>query len=153
MTKLVNLLSKMNGLSTKIDELNSVSQYLEYDDLSGMDIDYNDPNELLLKTELIGIMEKLNDVRSTLKYLNSSILLEGQTFLNSQNYYELKGKDGKVYHCGDIIEFKDPFNDCWTISNIGHNGNDYYIIGYKELSLQCLRVRNRICLRVRNRIS
>ncbi|MCI9292046.1 MAG: DUF5348 domain-containing protein [Erysipelotrichaceae bacterium] len=145
MANLEYLLSKMNGLSAKIDELNSASQYLEYDDLSGMDIDYNDPNELLLKTELIGIMEKLNDVRSTLKYLNSSILSEGQIFLNSQNYYELKGKSGKVYHCGDIIEFKDPDNDCWALSYIGHNGNDYYIIGYQNLSLQCLRARNRKC--------
>lgn len=144
MKKLECLLNKMNGLSAKIDELNAVSQYLEYDDLSGMDIDYNDPNELLLKTELIGIMEKLNDVRSTLKYLNSPVLSEGQMFLNTQNCYELKGKNGKVYHCGDIIEFKDPFNNCWTVSRIEHNGNDYYIVGYKELSLQCLRVRNRI---------
>lgn len=143
MKNIKELLGEMSHLKIKIDELNSLSQYHKYGDFSCLEINENDPEELLLQMELSSIMEKLNDVLWSITYLKKPVLQEGHLFLNSEGYYELKGKYGRIYQSGYTIEFLDPYENSWTLSRIEHNGLDYYIVGYSEISLAGLKVRIR----------
>lgn len=58
--------SETNGLYCKIDRILKLSTYDEYNDLSGLEINYKDGEQLLLLGELHSIMEILNEVRGRL---------------------------------------------------------------------------------------
>lgn len=54
---------------------------------------------------------------------------------------------GIFYNCGSSIEalVTDEYHDVpyWTRTVVEHNGKDYYLVGYKDLSMNGLTVRIR----------
>ena len=54
---------------------------------------------------------------------------------------------GHFYDCRSSIEalVTDEYHEvpCWTRTTVEHNGEDYYLVGYKGLSMGGLRVRVR----------
>ncbi len=63
MTNLKKVFSETKGLHCEIDRILKLSIYDEYDDLSGLEIDYKDGEQLFLLGELQSIMESLNKVK------------------------------------------------------------------------------------------
>lgn len=145
MNDLEKVLKEATALSGEIDELRKQSSYDKYDDLSGLKINYKDPEQLLLLDELRLIMEKLNDAKRHIDYLNKPVRFTGTLSQNSSGKYELK--NGHYYLCGSNIEAlisnnyrESPY---WIRSRVEHDKDDYYIVGFKDTSLQGLTARVR----------
>ena len=90
---------KLNG---SIRSLLRLSTYDDYDDLSGLSIDYEDGQQLFLQTELREIMEKLSDVTGRIAYLSRPVKETSRLHKNRSGRYETKG--GHYYTSGSGIE-------------------------------------------------
>ena len=70
MSDISRILAQATSLQWEIRRLLRVSNFSQYTDLSGLEIDYNDREQLFLLDELRGIMEKLSEVDDALRYIN-----------------------------------------------------------------------------------
>ena len=148
---------ELKKLRVDIRRLLQLSQYTEYDDLSGLNADRLNAEHLLLLNEYQGVCDRLEWIHNTLEYLNQPIVETGVLHRNERERYEIEG--GREWTCGHTIEFlceNDDFyshyneetNDYenvpyWAISSVEHNGEDYYIVRYPKIQLEGLTVRVR----------
>lgn len=132
-------------LNQSIRRLLKLSTYDKYDDLSGLDMDLTDPEQILIWDELRWLMEKLAEVEERISYLNSPILEISKLHRNGIGKYETDS--GHFYCCGSCIEalITDEYHDgpYWTRTCVEHDGTDYYLIGNKKVSMNGLTVRVR----------
>ena len=153
MTELKELQEEMSKLQKQIATVLNISKYREYDDLSGVNYSVRNPDDLLLIDEYKNMLYKLSDVQYDLEYLSKSILFEDTLVLRPDGRYGTN--NGKTYYTsGSGIEFlctdeclneEGHFEDmqAWRTSTVEHNGTDYYIVGYKDLDMNGLKVRVR----------
>ena len=145
MADLQAALSEAVKLNRSIAQFLKFSTYTDYDDLSGLDIDFADGEQLLLWDELRRITDKLADVQEWISYLTrpvseTSILRKG---INGK----YRTAHGHFYDCGSNIEalVTDGYHDVpyWTRTSVEHDGEDYYLVGFKGTPMQGLKVRVR----------
>lgn len=74
MADLQAALSEAVKLNRSITQFLKFSTYPDYDDLSGLDIDFTDGEQLLLWEELRRITDKLADVQECISYLTRPIM-------------------------------------------------------------------------------
>lgn len=145
MRTLQELKDKLNRLNMDIADVLEYSKYKDYDDLSGVDFSKS-AEDLFLVEEYRMILDRLDWVNSELEYLKQPIREEGTLYLNDSGRYQIKGSN-TYFASGYGIEFLiyDEFNDTysWHTSTVEHNGTDYYIVHYKDVSLNGLKVRVR----------
>lgn len=145
MADLNDVLAKAKELHWGIKSLLRLSTANEYDDLSGLEIDYEDKEQLFLLDELRSIMDKLSDVDSKLSYLSLPIKEVSRLHLNENDKFETK--DGHYYSCGYGIEalVQDDCRDVpyWTRTQVEHDGTGYYLVGCRGVELDGLTVRVR----------
>lgn len=145
MTNVKELLAKTMEMKRQIDSLLRLSRYNDYDDLSGLSIDYDNPEELFLADELREIMNQLTNVRDKIKYLSRPIKETSCLYRNSSNRYETR--QGHCYTCGSGIEalISDNRHDSpyWVWTRVEHDGSDYYLVGHKGVDMDGLTVRVR----------
>lgn len=139
------VLKESQKLDYDIRNLFRISTFNEYNDLSGLDIDYEDAQQLFLLDEVRMIMEKLDDVRARLSYLNLPIKEISKLHKNEIGKYETES--GHYYCCGSNIEAL-VMDDChgvpyWVCTRVEHDGEGYYLVGNKAISLNGLTVRVR----------
>lgn len=153
MGTLKELQEEMQKLSLQIATVLSVSKYIDYDDLSGIEYSTNNPDDLLLIDEYRSILYKLSDLQYDLEYLNKPVLYEDTLILRPDGRYGTR--NNKTYYTsGNGIEFL--INDevlgvdghftevsAWRTSTVEHNGINYFIVGYKDVDLNGLKVRVR----------
>lgn len=132
-------------LNRSIGSLLRLSTYKDYDDLSGLTINYEDGEQLLILDELRTIMDKLADVENTISYLTHPVAETSRLFRNESGRFETKG--GHYYTSGYGIEaliaddrYEVPH---WVRTSVEHNGRDYYLVGHRDISLDGLTVRVR----------
>ena len=148
------LTKEMEQLHRHVKRIVDMSEYREYDDLSGIEYDRQSAEDLLLVDEYKGILQKLDDVEYTLAYLKKPVAFEDTLTVNESGRYTTT--NGRVtYTSGSGIEFlyqeeiynskKEEFEfvPCWRTSRIEHNGECYYIVGYSSVELDGLNVRVR----------
>lgn len=155
MADLKTLSDEMEKLQRQIKTVLYIAQYPEYDDLSALD-DFNQiktADERQKLEEYRHILSKLEEVQSTLAYYDRPIVEESRIYRNETGRYETD--KGHYYTSGSSIEFlrteqaynedTDTWEDVqiWTASRVEHNGQDYYIVGYSDLTLSGLMVRIR----------
>lgn len=146
MSTLKGLLEKSINLNEDIKNILKYADYERYYDLSGLEINSSDPDELMLLDELQDVISKLSDVSNILEYLSKAILMTGYLVKNQLGRYELD--NGKHYYTsGNRIEayIYDDYNESykWVISTVEHNGKDYYVKGYPTVKMDGLQVRIR----------
>ena len=73
MADLQMVLSEAVKLNQRIAQFLKFSTYPDYDDLSGLDIDFADGEQLLLLEELRRITDRLADVQEYISYLTQPI--------------------------------------------------------------------------------
>ena len=133
---------KLNG---SIRSLLRLSTYEDYDDLSGLHIDYEDGQQLFLQSELREIMEKLSDVTGRITYLSRPVKEISCLHKNRSGRYETK--NGHEYTSGSGIEvlIKDDYQEVpyWVWTRVEHDGKGYYLVGHKNIQLDGLTVRVR----------
>ena len=87
MKDLKKMLEETNGLYCKIDSILKSSTYDDCDDLSGLDIDYRDGEQLFLLEELQAIMRNLDEVRGRLIYLSLPVREVSRLHKNESGRY------------------------------------------------------------------
>lgn len=139
------LLERSQVLNREIKKLLKESTYLEYDDLSKLDIDYKDAEQLLLQEQLWKVMQELDDVSNRLDYLALPIKEVSRLHKNSDGRYETKS--GHCFTSGCRVEalISDGFRmvPYWVRTSIEHDGKDYFLVGYHKVELEGLKVRLR----------
>ena len=129
MADLNMVLKESQKLNGNIRSLLRLSTYDDYDDLSGLHIDYEDGQQLFLQSELREVMEKLSDVADRIAYLSRPVKETSCLHKNRSGRYETKG--GHYYTSGSGIEalIKDDYQEVpyWVWTSVEHDGKDYYI--------------------------
>ena len=150
-----DIMTELSDLNVTIQKILYHSNFEMYDDLSGLDYDNTNADELFLLDELRGILDKLADVSHTIKYLERPIKVEGALHKNANGRYEVNGIElssgyGLEYLSLDDRHMRYNDNDdyvsttYWGYGRIEHDGTDYYIVGAdKDTKLEGLRVRIR----------
>lgn len=149
MARTLDEIYKMLGETAKtIVQLEQQSTYDKYEDCSGLFINPDNPDDMQKWHTLENIMDKLNDVRKTIQYLNAPVDYEDKLHLNGSGRYE--DSHGMEYTSGTAIEFLHPGDEEadipseWIWSRVEHNGTDYYIVGQSyDLRMDGLRTRIR----------
>ena len=144
MNDLEKVLSSASSLSWKIGELLKESKFEEYDDLSGLNINSKDEEQLLLQDELRGILDHLDKAKRDIDYLNRPIAYTGYLYRNSRGRYETGVKEYTSGNGIEILIYDDFYEkNRWVKTRVEHNGKDYYLVGYGNISMQGLKVRIR----------
>lgn len=145
MADLKMVLEKTNDLKWQIDSVLRFSTYDNYDDLSSLNIDYRDGEQLFLLEELQSIMRNLDEVRGRLTYLALPVREVSRLHKNESGRYETDG--GHYYTCGSFIEalVEDGYHEVpyWVWSRLEHNEKGYYLVGYGNVEMDGLTVRVR----------
>lgn len=149
------IMSELSDLNISIQKVLYHAEFENYEDLSGLDINRSDADELYLLDELRGILDKLDDVSHNLKYLERPVKSEGVLHKKLNGRYEFNGMELSSgypleYLATDDRHMRYDENDeyvitpYWSYGRIEHDGNDYYITGAdKGTKLEGLRVRIR----------
>lgn len=156
MKKLEELQGMLNELNEKIGAILRYTEFRDYEDLSAFDINSNSADQLMLWDEFRMILERMDFINDRLNYLNVPVLYEGTLSKNEQGRYQLP--NGKYYTSGSLIEClicdggHDKYNEdskeyenvpYWARTSVEHDGNDYYLVSYKNIPMQGLRARVR----------
>ena len=138
-------LVQMKGLKCRIDDILSVTTYDEHADLRGLHADRKDSEQLFQLREMQRIMRRLADIGGSIEYLFRPVL-ETSTLHRDENGEYRTGK-GYCYRSGSLIEAllqEDPHEaPCWVQTKVEHDGEDYYLMGYEDISMEGLSVRVR----------
>ena len=117
--------------------------------------DKNDAEQLFQADELKQILNKLEEVSRSLKYLKRPVVCEGRLHKNEQDRYEVGNMElscgfGFEFLCQDAVHsYYDEEQDDWVspsywrYGTLEHNGTDYYITGTCGITLEGLTVRIR----------
>lgn len=138
-------LVQMKGLKCRIDDILSVTTYDEHADLRGLHADRKDSEQLFQLREMQRIMRRLADIGGSIEYLFRPVL-ETSTLHRDENGEYRTGK-GYCYRSGSLIEAflqEDPHEaPYWVQTKVEHDGEDYYLMGYEDISMEGLSVRVR----------
>lgn len=145
MKSLSQVMDQAMALKSEISKLLLASTYKEYSDLSGLDINYGDSEQLLQLEVLRDITEKLADIEATLDYMSLPVLEGGQLVKNAVGKYETSS--GYVLHAGSMVEaliadgvYNVPY---WSIDRVEHDGTDYRLVKNLNTPMDGLAVRVR----------
>ena len=145
MANLQTVFAEAVKLERDISRFLKVSTYPDYDDLSGLDIDFSDGEQLLLLDELWRVADKLADVQEYIAYLSRPVTETSRLRKGTAGKY--RTAKGHFYDCSSNIEalVTDEYHAVpyWTRTTVEHDGEDYYLVGYKGLPMNGLRVRVR----------
>ncbi len=145
MADISTIYAKTVAMRRDIKQLVRFSGYDESDGLNGVEIDRDDPEQKFLRDEMQRVMKSLTDVLDTLEYLSKPFEEVSTLHMNSRGRYETE--DETELTCGFPLDalIYDDFNDScyWARTRIEHDGERYYLYGYKGIPLDGLEVRIR----------
>ena len=102
MADLQAVLSEAVKLNRSIAQFLKFSTYTDYDDLSGLDIDFHDGEQILVWDELRRITERLADVQEYISYLTRPIAEESRLSKGTAGKY--RTAKGHYYDCTSVSE-------------------------------------------------
>ena len=139
------VLASVAGMKEQIDDMIKCSTYDEHADLRGLHVDKKDSDQLFQLKELKAIMRKLADIAGSIEYLLRPVLETGT--LHKDESGEYRTEKGYCYRSGSLIEvlLQDDLHEvpCWIQTKVEHDGEDYYLVGYDDISMEGLNVRVR----------
>ena len=146
MKKPNEIMRELKSISRGIDKVAEITGYVEFGDMSLLDIDRTDADDLFIYNEFNRIVDSLADIQGNIDYISLPVKYVSDLFRNMEGKYETE--QGEYYPSGRLIEYLSndenhheyPF---WRKSRVEHNGVDYYIVAEPTLSLQGLKVRVR----------
>ena len=98
MADLQAALAEAVKLNQHITQFLKFSTYPEYSDLSGLDIDFQDGEQLLIWDELRRITEQLADIQEYISYLTRPVTEESRLRKGTAGKYQTA--KGYYYDCG-----------------------------------------------------
>ena len=144
MKRIGEVFQEVAKLSDSISRVLEKADYHRFDDLSGLDINYDDLDERFLQGELRSILYRLDKVNREIEYLKRPIIGEYILRKNEDDRYEC---DVREFYSGSTIEcfVYDEFDarDKWVITRVEHNSEDYYLVDFETTDLEGLKIRVR----------
>ena len=132
-------------LNKSITQFLRFTTYPVYSDLSGLDMDLTDGEQIFLWDELRRITDRLADVQEYIAYLSRPIVEVSHLRKGTAGKYQTA--KGHFYDCQNSIEALviDEYRDApyWTRTTVEHDGADYYLRGFRDLPMNGLTVRVR----------
>lgn len=145
MADLQMVLAEAVKLNRSITQFINFTTYPKYGDLSGLDMDLTDSEQIMLWDELWHITDKLADVQARINYLSQPVVEVSRLSKGTAGKYRTE-KD-HYFDCQSSIEalVTDEYRDVpyWTRTTVEHDGKDYYLLGFHGLSMDGLTVRVR----------
>lgn len=139
------ILQQAIDLDAKIMSFLREATYDRDEDLSGLNINYDDLEQLFVLDELRLVADRLGDAHRHIAYLKLPIVEISTLRKNDRGRYETESS--YEYTCGDLIEvmIEDDYKErtCWVRSSVEHSGTDYYIVHYRNVPMEGLTVRRR----------
>lgn len=130
-------------LNFQIKELLQKSGVGFYDELCA-ELNKTNPNDCQMYYELNRMLHNLSEMSNRLDYLNKPV--EGEYVLH-------KGSNGRFscevfeFTCGCLIEalvYDDYYESyAWVLTSVEADDGGYYLVGYKDISLEGLKIRIR----------
>lgn len=119
--------------------------YKDEESFQDIDIDSFTPDEMLTYNELRKAFDKLEDFNYLVQYLETPVKKEGIIRENENGRFELENY--YEFTSGSRIEalIYDDFydKDIWVRTSVESNTNGYYLVGYRNVSMEGLKVRIR----------
>ena len=132
------VLANVVGMKEQIDDFLKSSTYDKHADLRGLHVDSKDSDQLFQLRELKVIMRKLADIAGSIEYLLRPVLETGT--LHKDESGEYRTEKGYCYRSGSLIEvlLQDDLHEvpCWIQTKVEHDGEDYYLVGYDDISME-----------------
>lgn len=145
MKRIGEVFQEVVKVSDSISRVLEKADYYRFDDLSGLEINYDDQDERFLQGELRSIFYRLDKVNREIEYLRRPIQGEYVLWKNEADRYEC---DVREFYSGSTIEcyVYDNYDDRykWAITRVEHNSTDYYLVDFENTPLEGLKVRIRI---------
>ncbi len=145
MTDINTIYTKVAALGRDIKSLVQLSQYREYDDLSGVKIDRDDPEQRFLLDETQKIMEALSGVQCNIEYLSRPIEEVGVLHKNYAGRYETENGTELVHNTEiEALIYDDDLQCyCWKKTRFVKIVDSYCLYDYAGIPLDGLTVRIR----------
>ncbi len=145
MTDINTICAKVAALGRDIKSLVQLSQYRESDDLSGVKIDRDDPEQRFRLDEMQNIMEALSDVQSDIEYMDSPI--EEVSVIHENNAGRYETEEGTELIHGTELEAliydDDRLCYCWKKTRFVKIVDRYCLYDYAGIPLDGLTIRIR----------
>ena len=144
MKKIDEVFREVTKLGDGISRVLEMADYYRFDDLSGLDIDYDDPNERFLLDEICFIFDRLERINREINYLSKPIVGEYTLWRNEADRYECEVQEfysGGTIECYVYDSFYERYK--WIITRVEYNGDDYYLTADESTPLEGLKVRIR----------
>ncbi len=136
---------KVVALGQDIKSLVQLSQYREYDDLSGVKIDREDPEQRFRLDAMQNIMKALSDVQSDIEYMDSPI--EEVSIIHENNAGRYETEEGtELIHDTELetLIYDDNYGCyCWKKTRFVKIVNRYCLYDHADIPLDGLTVRIR----------
>lgn len=127
-----------NGNCRDSDELDSDIRY------------ENTPEDLFLQDQYRSLLDRLDDIKSDITFLNRPIKAVGRLRENYANRFELIDDSGQVLHTYStgvgieaLIYDKNYERFTWVKSRVEASNGRYYIFGYSKIDMEGLTARIR----------
>ena len=150
MRTISELTEELQKLNRSLKSVIKASQFNEYDDLSGLEYDGADPEQLLLVEKYRSILDSLETASSSISYLQQPIAYKGKLTKQANGRFSVGGYE---LTCGTGLEVLEPceifkdghFTDGyrWTSTRLEHDGKDYYLVGVTADRLEGMQARIR----------
>lgn len=143
--KIRELHERLQGLNSEIETVLNQTFYRENGDLSDLSINRDNAEETLLYEELCQVMDSLSEAQNRIDYLSRPIKETSRLHMNESGIYETAR--GHSYTSGSNIEaliFDKYYNASrWALTRVEHDGEDYYLVGYRDEAMHGITVRVR----------
>ena len=158
MKSLAQIMDQAMALKSEISKLLLASTYKEYSDLSGLDINYGDSEQLLQLEVLRDITEKLAELEEVLIYMNQPVKGSGRLEKCKNGFCELDSKC--LFIPGSRLEVlvtdKEHLVPFWGMTKLCYepakdlsmaqeakDGDIYYFDGYEDVPVEGATIRYR----------
>lgn len=141
--KITELKKDLDRLHSDIKRILKSSGYADYAELE-VDYDRSNPDDVMLRRELSNCLDNLDEVSSTLEYLNRPVKVDGILRKNSNGRYEIGDRELSSGSPVEVLIY-DRYDERWewVSSRLEHNGRDYYLVGSRDMDLEGYRGRIR----------
>lgn len=145
MADLQMVLAEAVKLNRSLTQFINFTTYPKSGDLSNLDMDLTDAEQIMLWDELWHITDKLADVQARINYLSRPVVEVSRLSKGTAGKY--RTEKGHYYDCQSSIEalVTDEYREVpyWTRTTVEHDGKDYYLFGFHGLPMDGLTVRVR----------
>lgn len=149
MVEIERIDEEFERLREVISKLMVSTGYDKDEDLTNVTYDSSSPDDLQRIEKYREMLYKFTDVLGDLNYLKRPVRFEDKLTLRPDGRYgTLNGET--YYTSGSLIEFLNHKNTedgdslpIWRTARVEHDGNGYYIVGFRNVPLDNLMVRVR----------